>query len=247
MANAPRNVLVAGVDPAFAARLAPLLGRSSFDVDYVGNARSARDLVRVVAFDVLVLGCPAVGRSMTDLVDLIRAEDSPCRTSAVLLLAPRDRLPEVEPLLAAGLTRALPQDASDTELQEVFAALLRVAPRHSVRITARLQVQLGDDRAEVLTQTENVSANGLLVRATRVFPVGSPVRFELFLRGNSAPVTGRGVVVRHALGSGQRVTGLGIELVELSPGGDTRLRGFLEEQQARAGGGPPLAAWVKDS
>jgi hypothetical protein len=246
MGKARRNVLVAGVDPPFAARLAPLLGRSSFDVDSLANARSAADLIRVIAFDVLILGYPTVGLSMTGLMDLVRAEGSPCRSSAVLLLAPRERLSEVGRFHAPALTRVVPLDASDDRLQEELAALLRVAPRHSVRITVRLQVQLADGQAEVLTQTENVSANGLLVRATRVFPIGSSVRFELFLPDHSAPVTGRGVVVRHAAGLGQRVTGLGIELVDLPAREYTRLKHFLERQQVSAGGAPPLAAWAKE-
>ncbi len=230
-----RNVLVAGVQASLAERFEPLLRRSNFDVDHVPNARSAVDLVRMIGFDVLVFGYPPVGPSLEELLGLIRAQDSPCRRSAVLLLAPRGRLAEVDSFVGQGHTRSLAADASDHELQSAVASLLRVAPRLAVRVTVRLQVQLADGQTEVLSQTENVSTTGLLVRARQTYPMETPVQFELFLPNDSLPVSGCGLVVRHATDRAKRVTGLGIKFTELLAGGDARLNAFLDRQSpARA-------------
>lgn len=225
-----RNVLLAGVPKALAERFEPLLRRPDFDVDHVPNARSAVDLVRLIGFDVLVLGYPTIGPPVEELLDLIRAEGSPCRRSAVLLLVPGGRLAEVEPFLGHGNTRAVATDASDRELQNVVASLLRVAPRLAVRVTVRLQVQLADGRTELLSQTENVSATGLLVRTRRPYPVETPVRFELYLPNEPAPVSGGGLVVRHATDRARRVTGLGIKFTGFARGGEVRLKAFLDRQ-----------------
>jgi hypothetical protein len=212
-----------------------LLRRSNFDVDHVPNARSAVDLVRLIGFDVLVLGYPPVGPTLDELLDLVRAKDSPCRRSAVLILAPRDRLTEVEPSLGRGYTRALATDAPDAELQKVVASLLRVSPRLAVRVTVRLQVQLADGQTELMSQTENVSSSGLLVRARRSYPVETAVQFELYLPGESVPVSGRGMVVRQATDRGGRVTGLGVKFAELFASGEPRLNAFLDRHRP---GGP---------
>lgn len=225
-----RNVLVAGVHASLADRFEPLLRRSNFDVDHVPNARSAVDLVRMIGFDVLVFGYPTVGPPLEELLGLIRAQDSPCRRSAVLLLVPRSRLAEVEPFLGRGHTRSLAADASDHELQTAVASLLRVAPRLAVRVTVRLHVQLADGETELLSQTENVSATGLLVRTRRAYPVETALQFDLYIPNESTPVSGRGLVVRHASDRSRRVTGLGVKFTELEAGGRLRLEAFLDRQ-----------------
>jgi len=221
---------VAGVPASLAERFEPLLRRSNFDVDHVPNARSALDLVRVIGFDVLVFGYPLVGPPLGELLDVVRARDSPCHRSAVLLLVPPSRLSEVEPVLGRGYTRSLATDASDHELQGAVASLLRVAPRLAVRITVRLHVQLADGHSELLSQTENVSATGLLVRTRRGYPVETPLRFDLYLPNEPQAVSGRGLVVRHATDRARRVTGLGIRFTELDAGGESRLKTFLDRQ-----------------
>jgi hypothetical protein len=148
----------------------------------------------------------------------------------VLLLAPPSRLSEIEPELGRGFTRSLAADASEEELQGVVASLLRVAPRLAIRVTVRLRVQLEDGQAELLSQTENVSATGALVRARRTYPVETPLRFEIYLPNEPQPVGGRGLVVRHATDRARRVTGLGIKFTELEAGGEARLRAFLDRR-----------------
>ncbi len=225
-----RTVLVAGVDGAVAERFEAALRGANFDVDHVPNARAAVDLIRMIGFDVLVLGYPPTGPSMDELMDLIRGASSPCLKSAVLLVAPAGRLAEVEAYSRRGCTRLVPADLGDAELQHEVGALLRVSPRRAVRVTVRLQVQLADGRTELMSQTENVSATGFLVRTTRPHPVETPVRFELYLPADPAPVSGRGVVVRHATDRADRVTGLGVKFTAFLPGSDIRLQDFLARQ-----------------
>jgi uncharacterized protein (TIGR02266 family) len=164
---------------------------------------------------------------LDELLAVLRGEDSPCRRTAVILTAPPSRVGELAPFLQASYTRALSQDASDHELQQEVMALLRVAPRRAVRVTVRLQVLLADGRTELMSQTENVSASGVLVRTTKPYPVETPVRFDLYLPEAMTPVSGKGLVARLSTNAGRKVTGIGVKFLEFSNGGDVRLRDFL--------------------
>jgi uncharacterized protein (TIGR02266 family) len=223
-----RNVLVAGLEPVFYRRLEPVLRRSNFDVDRVPYARTALDLIQDISFDVLVFGHPLAGADLEDVLDAVNSEGSPCRSSAILLLTTAERLPALAAHCEGDRVRALCLDASEDELQSEVSSLLRVAPRLSVRITIRLAVQLADGSTELLSQTENVSLGGMLVRTPRPYPVDAEVAFELFLPGRSAPVTGEGRVVRHAADERGRLSGLGVRFVRFDDDGRHRLQSFLD-------------------
>jgi len=223
-----RNVLVAGVESVFFRRFEPLLRRSKFDVDRVPYARTALDLIADISFDVLVFGYPPAGSNMEEVLTAVRRKGSPCQRSAVLLLASENRLAEAQQLCHGDRCRVLSVNASELELQGEVSALLRVAPRLSLRITIRLAVQVADGSTELLSQTENVSLGGMLVRTPRPYPVDAKVRFELFLPNGSAPVLGSGEVVRHATDGRGHITGLGVKFVSFDAGVE-RMQSFLVE------------------
>ncbi len=222
-----RNVLVVGVEKEFHNRFQPLLERRRFDVDWVAHSASARALIRSVAIDVLVLRYPLADPPVEDLLKDIRSMESPCRKSSVLLLASRERLAAAAQLADGEKTRVLPIDADDETLQRTVASLLRTAPRLSVRMTIRLEAVLGDGSTMILTQTENVSRGGMLVRVRRPQPVDARLRFELLLPEDSAPVRGLGEVVRNTRDPQGRPIGVGIRFVSFKDDGKVRLGGYL--------------------
>jgi hypothetical protein len=77
--------------------------------------------------------------------------------------------------------------------------------------------------AEVLEgETVDVSLNGILVKADRALPMGSPVHVSLDLSPRMRPVLGVGSVVRVFNG-----TQMGIQLERLAIGESERLQEFL--------------------
>lgn len=223
-----RNVLVVGVEPDFHRRFEPLLKRRHFDVDRVAEAGCALALVQAVAIDVLVLRYPLGNPSVEDLLQNIRRAESPCKRSSVLVLASPSELGQAARLADGDRTHVISIDSDYETLQNTVSALLRTAPRLSVRITIKLEAVLGNGSTMVLTQTENVSNGGMLVRVRRPQPVDAKLRFELLLPEDSVPIKGTGEVVRHTKDWRGDVTGVGIKYASFEGQGDQRLTEFLQ-------------------
>ena len=222
-----RNVLVVGVDRTLFRRFEAVLTRRHFDVDRVAEFDVAVDLVQSVAFDVVVLGYSENDPKVALLTDVIRAENGPCARSAVLLLSPPESLETAVQLAYDTRSRLISMAAPQRELEQAVSQLLRVAPRLSVRITIRLEALLGEGSTTILTQTENVSLGGMLVKLSRRQPVDARLRYELLLPDGFSPVTGFGEVVRHTADRSGRITGVGIRFATFEADGADRLSGFL--------------------
>ena len=229
-------MLLVGLKAETIARLEPLLQRGSFAVDRMPQPEAAIALLELVGFDTIVVGYPLAGASLTAVLDAVRREGSPCQHSVVLVLAPPDSLAEVAPLGEARHVRVASTAAADNELHDLVASLLRVTPRLSVRINIRLEVEFEDGRRTAMSQTENLSTSGMLVRCRRPYPVDSVLRFELLIPGESTSVAGTGTVVRHTQERRDGQIGVGIRFEELNGEGPERLRQFLEPLINRQGG-----------
>jgi DNA-binding NarL/FixJ family response regulator len=223
-----RSVLIVGSEPGLSARLEPLLKRSHLDVDRVSESAAARSLVEAVAIDILVLSASMTNPSLDELLAVIRASESPCRRSAVLVLGVEPA--DASPAGVEAPTRFLAPQATDAELNEAIASLFRESPRLTVRIAIRIETQLGSGSTMVLTQTENVSRGGMLVRMTRPQPVGASLRFELLLPAGFKTVTGIGEVVRHTQDVRGRVSGIGMRFAVFDGEGREVLADFLDRK-----------------
>jgi hypothetical protein len=88
-----------------------------------------------------------------------------------------------------------------------------------VAVEVKALVESGGD--QVAAATIDLSLNGALVRAERIFPSGSLVKINLFV-GPTQPVVGRGLVMRTV--SNKK---MGIQFEGLSFSESTRLQDFL--------------------
>ena len=229
MDKAMRSVLVVGTEPNLHDRLEPLLQRRHFDVDRVADSSAALSLIEAVAIDILVLSGSSTRPTVSELLEAIRGPKSPCRRSAVLVFdAPRDVAEVVEKSDSSEATRFLTSDASVDELDEAVASLLRESPRVSVRLSIRIEAQLGNGSTMVLTQTENVSLGGMLVRMTRPLPAEAGLRFELLLPAGFSSVTGIGQVVRLTQDLQGRITGVGMKFGSFDGDGKTMLKTYMD-------------------
>lgn len=109
-----------------------------------------------------------------------------------------------------------------TKLIRVTQGAIEQERRRFRRVPLRTKVRLKSGGAEVECETIDLSLNGTLVRAARVFPAGSSVEVALFLGSNTKPVVGLGSVKR-VIGPDQ----MGIELDRLSTGESWRLQEYL--------------------
>ena len=73
-----RNVLLVGVSPEEAERVAPFLGRSGFGVDRFPGAAGALDLLGQVPFDLLIVRFPLEEINVLEVLQAVRKPDSAC-------------------------------------------------------------------------------------------------------------------------------------------------------------------------
>jgi DNA-binding response OmpR family regulator len=229
-----RNVLIVGVDTSTYQRVAPILGRTDFDVDRFPNGETALELLEVVPFDVILVCHPLPDMETEKFLNRIRGREgtSACLRSAVVLLSNTASLVEARRLEGRGANRVLQLDGDEGVLETAVAGLLRVATRISVRIMAHISVEVASGKTTVLCQTENVSESGMLLRTDRQFSIGSILGFEFQLIGLSESITGRAEVVRHTHLGRDSVMGVGVRFVEIFGDGRRRLEGHLSKTVA---------------
>ena len=86
-----------------------------------------------------------------------------------------------------------------------------------------------------MSQTENLSETGMLVRTGEVYPLGSRLSFEFHLGGQGQPIRGEGEVVRQTTAGRESVRGVGIRFISLERDGQARLQRFLRELATERG------------
>jgi DNA-binding response OmpR family regulator len=94
--------------------------------------------------------------------------------------------------------------------------------RQTRRVPFQSKVKLKFGFEEIVCESVDVSLNGMLVRAPRMLPAGSPVQVSMELSQRMKPVVGAGSVAR-ILGGNQ----MGIHLDRLSVRESERLQEFL--------------------
>lgn len=94
--------------------------------------------------------------------------------------------------------------------------------RRTRRVAVRAKVRLQWGGQELEGETVDLSLTGVLVRAHRIFPAGSPVRISLSFPQQTRPISAMGSVVRVA-GENQ----MGIQLDKLTLQESERLQEFL--------------------
>ncbi|MFI5166818.1 MAG: PilZ domain-containing protein [Thermoanaerobaculales bacterium] len=205
-----RSTLVVGAEIEMFERLAPLLRSARFFADYVETGEAALESIKLLPFDAIVVTYPLPDILAQVFLDALRANDSPCRHSAVVVLAPPELRAEAEALVGRGANRVMELEDHLEHLPHVLLRLLEASPRFPIRAVSRLMIEVDNGMRLTLCQTENVSQSGMLIRTGPAYPVGTKVNFELALPGERKPVRGLGVVVRHTTPHWEKVTGVGV-------------------------------------
>ncbi len=222
-----RRVLAVGLDAELRAALSPALGRAEFDLNQVPEVPSAVELARLIAFDVILIGFAGSVGAVEDLISAARKPGSPSEHSKLLLFARPAQLAAAESLLGRGVDEVFSRVRPPLEMQTAILRLLRVRPRLSTRVMARLTVRLGTGSQQFLCQTRNLSGTGMLAVTDNQFPVGTRVRFVLGLPESPHGVEGNAEVVRLAVEPSDPVTGLGLRFLDFRIGDEKELIQFL--------------------
>lgn len=147
------------------------------------------------------------------------------RTTPIILLSDDQRPSAMSQGFAAGASFFLYKPVDKERLLKLIRATQGRSDherRQTRRVSFHSKVRLRFGFEEIFCETVDVSLNGILVKATRILPQGSPVQVSIELAQKMKPLVGAGSVVR-ILGGNQ----MGILLDRLSVGESERLQEFL--------------------
>lgn len=216
------SILIVALTPDVYEQIAPVLRRRSFEVDRIADPSSALELMAAVSFDSVIVGYPLNGLPLVDFLNRVRSSAS--ALASVVALVPRDLMADVEPLRKGDLDVVLPQEEASAEIQRMLCDILGVAARSALRIPVRLEISVlnNETRDLLMTQTEDVSATGMLVHCRRAYPLGSRARFEMRLAHEPEPIKGEAEVARLTEHDIDRVEGMGLRFLSFDGTGETR-------------------------
>ncbi len=223
-----RSTLVVGVESKVFEKISKMLKANNFLSDFFETGGVALESISFLPFDAIVAACPLPDMPVPQFLDAVRGKSSPCRQSAVVLLAAPDMLPEAEALAGKGANRALAVEELD-ELAHELTSLLEVPPRFSMRTVSRLKVQLSWGTSHTMCQTENVSAHGMLIKTDHPYPVGTQMAFELALPDDAEPIRGYAVVVRQTQKKRERASGVGVRFSSFESDDKKRFEVLLQK------------------
>jgi hypothetical protein len=226
-APAKKRVLVVGLEDDVFARIDPLLSRAVFAVERAPEARAAATVCGRILFDLVIARHPLAGMALKDFIAALWKQTGASTACHLLVLAEAGRLGELTEYVREGQSLVLPVTEPGKVLEEVASRLLGVAPRTSARLVIRLVVQLDGGKQLLVSQTENISEAGMLLRTDSLYPLGTRVTLEANLPGDRAPIQAEAEVVRHALAGLEGVQGLGLRLSSVKGDGLARLRDYI--------------------
>lgn len=215
------RVLTVGLSAEELVQIAPSFDRQHFELDRFPSLSGAAELVACQQVDVLLARYTRRGMKLLPFLRAVRAKESPCRHSLLLLVVPRpEDLTPASGYVGRGVNRIVPLHGNHQGLPAMISEMLRVAPRVPCQVIAQLGIRAGRQRDWVLCRTRNGSSSGLLVETERRIPTGTKVDFELSLPAMDQPVVGRAEVTRQTRAEREAIHGFGMRF--LSFAGDSR-------------------------
>jgi hypothetical protein len=230
MTDGKPRVLLAGIDDGLARRVVVALSPLGADFQRTPWATAFGGLATDSGCDVVIVGHHGDLSGLELLVGTTRSAASEIRQAALVVLCRQDLLPEVEPLFARGVSRAVAIEELERTLYDAVSSLLAVAPRVSLQAPVRLMPTVSGHKAASDGKTENLSASGMLVSCLGQLPVGSTVRFEISIPGQSMPIRGSARVVRTADPDREGVHGIGARFLSFLRTDGDRFRDLLSDQ-----------------
>jgi CheY-like chemotaxis protein len=230
MADDGRRALVVCDRPAVGERLAAVLERSDFDLEFAPDPQNAGEIAGREFFDLVLVDYPADGLHMRELVDGIRHPRSPCRYSVIVFFAAKEVLEQAERFRTTCDCQILDASVDGDTLRTAILEILSYNTRHPLRAQVRLE-SVDPGLPEVLmTETANVSMSGMLVRYDRPVVIGSRFVFSLEHPDLGGPVRGVARVVRYSRSSLESVQGFAARFVNFVGDDGDHFRSFIEDQ-----------------
>ncbi len=185
-----------------------VLSRSEFEMHRVPAALAAVHMVRQIPFDLVIVVHPLADTDFAGFHKEIRARDSSCRDSQLLVLSPPSRLAELDGFQDDSRLEVFDVDLPQHRLAEAAARYLgpiRTAPRYDLHLPAQWNSHHG--------HTDDLSASGALIAVETGDRPATGQRLDLRLTLPEVVITLASEVVRLTNSPGDRVRGFAVTWV----------------------------------
>jgi len=209
------RVLLYDFPPEMMALRLGLLSRPPFVVDHPARPVNLVRCLETTRYRMAILGLPSAEVEFECIFPLIRGMGRPSSRCILIVLAPPDRLGDLQPYGGRGVNALLSRNASPEELEAEILRLTRAAPRLETRHMVRLKARAPRTPSPLICQTDNISTSGMFLSTAVKVPIGTIIDFELDLPGREWPVLGEARVVRHAVPGQEKRDGMGVMFLTL--------------------------------
>jgi DNA-binding response OmpR family regulator len=219
-----RRALVVDDEPVVCQMIGKILKSAGIEALTLTRSTEAPEMLDEGMFDVVFLDLHMPSPDGIDLARQMRNSQFN-RLTPIVMLSDDQRPSALSVGFAAGASFFLYKPIDEDRLLKLVRATqgsMEHERRRTRRVPIQSKVSLQFGAQELLGETVDVSMRGLLVRASRVLPLGSSLRMSLQLSPRIAPIEAVGSVVRTLSGNQ-----MGIQLNQLALSESERLQEFL--------------------
>lgn len=220
----PTRVLIVDDDTTTCELIQTILGSVEIEADTLTNSAQAAERLGKEKFDAVFLDVRMPSPDGIELARQIRASGLNKITPIVMITGEEDHA-VLARAFQAGASFFLFKPVNRPRLLRLIKAadsLVERERRRYQRVKVMCKVSLQSGKDQLYGTTHDLSLNGMLVQAPRVFPISTLVQVGLELAPGTEPLYATGQVVR--------LTGddhMGIQLQNISTGSSERLQEFL--------------------
>jgi len=218
-----KSALIVDGEPSIGGILEEVLKSEGMETVTMAHGSEAADYARAQKFDVVFVDSSSPLSDGIELTRKIRRSGFNYRTPIVMITTPKYTGFLTEGF-EAGASFMIYKPIDRTRLQRLVRLMQGVIEneiRRFRRVVVEVKALIQSGGEEVQAATVDLSLNGALVRAERIFPRGSTVKINLFV-APMQPVVGHGLVMRTVSDNH-----MGIQFDGLSFSESTRLQDFL--------------------
>lgn len=219
-----RRALVVDDEPATCELIQKVLYAAGVDALTLTRSGQAVGFLEEGKFDMVFFGLHMESPDGIELSREMRRAGSN-RKTPIIMLSDDQRPSAMSQGFAAGASFFLYKPIDKERLLKLIRATqgrMDHERRQTRRVPLQSKVRLKFGFEEIVCETVDVSLQGILVKAPRTIPAGSPVHVSMELTQKMKPIVGAGSVAR-ILGGNQ----MGIHLDRLPVGESERLQEFL--------------------
>ena len=214
--------LVVNDQPEKCDLLAELSKSEGIDLVAVGNSAEAITQAHDRKFDLVFVDIPEPGDGI-ELIRRIRGSGFN-RLTPIVMMSDSQQLGALSGAFAAGASFFVTKPVDRARLLKLML-IARGAIEHERRrfrrVPVQVKVSITHENTQLDGETIDLSLNGALIKASKVFPAGSSVDLNFYLQAEARPVTGTGSVIRSAADT------MGIRFDYLPVSESSRLQDFL--------------------